>query len=124
MTINIKATSISLTPDITNYLDKQLQGLSKFTDPAGGSAKTQVELGRTTRHHEKGDIFKAEITIYRGKRTYRAESEADDLFSAIDGMKDQIINELRTDKKRKLHFLRKSGQRVKDFIRGFYAREK
>jgi len=120
MNITTKATNISLTPDITNYLEKQLQGLKKFIAPDDTAIKTQVELARTTNHHEKGDIFRAEITIYAGKMTYRAESETSDLFSAIDDMKEQISNELRTDKKKKLHFLRKSGQRVKDFLRGFY----
>ena len=123
MTINTKATNITLTTDVTNYLNKQLEGLSKFIDPKSEEVKTQVELARTTKHHEKGDIFRAEITIYSGKQTYRAESETTDLYSAIDDMKEQIVSELRNDKKRKLHFLRKGGQRVKDFIRGFYGRK-
>lgn len=122
MIINTKATDVTVTPDIADYLKKRIDSLSKFIDPEDSSVNAQVELARTTRHHEKGDIFKAEITIFSGKRSYRAEAEAVDLFAAIDMMKDQITQELRTDKKRKLHFLRRGGQQVKELLRKFYRR--
>ncbi len=119
MKINTKSTSITLTPDITNYLDKKLEGLKKFIDPQDPAVMIDVELGKTTRHHQTGDIFRAEINIFAPQKTFRAEAESSDLYSAIDELKDQIQNELRSDKKKTLHFVRKSGQKLKNFLRGF-----
>lgn len=121
MNINIKATGITLTPDIKDYLEKKLYSIGKFMDTASDAIKVQVELGRTTRHHQTGDIFRAEINLFADGKDYRAVAEESDLISAIDFMKDAILRELRADKSKKIHFLRKSGQRVKEFLRGLYG---
>ncbi len=124
MNINIKATGITLTPDVRDYLDKKLYSIGKFINPDSDTVKAQVELGRTTRHHQTGDIFRAEINLIADGKSYRAVSEESDLLSAIDFMKDTVLTELRADKSKKIHFLRKSGQRVKEFLHGFYKRNR
>ena len=47
MKINIKSTSITLTPEITDYLDKKLESLTKFIDPNNAAVTIDVELGKT-----------------------------------------------------------------------------
>ncbi len=119
MKINLKSTSITLTPEISDYLDKKLAGLDKFLDVNDSAVKIDVELARTTNHHGKGDVFRAEINIFAPRKSFRAEAESSDLYSAIDMLKDEIQHELRSNKEKSLHFIRKSGQKVKDFLRGF-----
>ena len=122
MVIKTKGTNIILTPDVSSYLDKKLQGLGKFIDPTEPTVLVDVEIGKTTLHHQSGDIFRAEINIHIGKKSFRAVAEESELLSAIDRMRDQILMELRQDKTKRLYFLRKSGQKVKDFLRGLYKR--
>lgn len=122
MTINLKATGITLTPQISEYLDKRLEGVQKFLPEGEGAFVANVELGKTTRHHQTGDIFKAEITVHFGGRTFRAVSERQDLYSAIDDMKDEITRELGSYKEKRLSILRRSGQKLKNILKGIYPR--
>ena len=117
MTIKIKGTGITLTPEITEYLDKRLEAVQKFLPKDSETFIADVELGRTTKHHQTGDIFRAEITIHKGKETFRAVSEASDLFAAIDDLKNEITRELSSFKKKKLSLLRRGGQKIKRIIR-------
>jgi putative sigma-54 modulation protein len=124
MRINIKTSSINLTPDISNYLDKRLSGLEKFFSKQEESAIVDVELARTSRHHQTGDVYKAEINIHIGKRAFRADKESIDIFSAIDLAKSQMEDELRSDKSKGLHLLRRGGKQIKDLIKNFNWRRR
>ncbi len=120
MKMNIKGTNVELTEDVRAYLDKRLTGLKKFLGEAGESGIAYVELGRTTQHHHTGNIFRAELTLESGGKSFRAVCEREDLRSAVDGMRDELFRELSSHKKKNISLLRRSGQRVKDFIRRFY----
>lgn len=124
MTINLKGTGVEITQEISNYLHKRLETIEKFLPEEGGALIADVELGRTTRHHQAGDIFRAEINLLMGSKSFRAVSEQADLFSAIDDMKDEITRELSTYKEKKLSYLRRGGQKLKTLIRRFYSVDK
>lgn len=120
MKINIKSTNLAVSPDINTYLNEKLKSVIKLIDQNDETAMFNIELGRTTRHHQTGDIFRAEINLYSQGGNNRAVSESSDIFSAIDLVKDQMLNELRGVKGKRLHFIRKSGRRVKEWLRRFY----
>lgn len=122
MKINIKGTNLSVSPDISAYLDEKLKSVTKLIDQSDETAIFDIELGRTTRHHQTGDIFRAEINLHRRDGNSRAVSETGDIFSAIDLVKDQILDELRGAKGKRLRFIRKSGRQVKEWLRRFYRR--
>ena len=86
MRLNLKATNISLNDDIRSYLERRLSNLGKLIDVEDPAVLIDVELGRSTKHHQSGDIFFAEINIHRGKEAFRAVSNRPDLKSAIDDM--------------------------------------
>jgi len=105
MKINLKATNIELTPAIQDYVDKKIGNLEKFlgsyNDP---SVQVWVEVGMTSRHHQKGNIFRAEIQFHLPyyKKGARAEAQAETLYAAIDGAHDEIkleINKIRDKRK-------------------------
>ena len=122
MDINIKATNIKLTPDISDYLDKLLRTLSKYINPEDTSVLLSVEVGKTTDHHLSGDIFRAEINLHISGADFRAVSEQGTLYSSIDDAKEEMTRELRRHKRKRLHLMRRGGARVKAFIRGVTER--
>ena len=63
MNINLKATNFELTPAIREYAEKKVKGLEKFRR-MDESVQAWVEVGRTTAHHLKGDVYRAEIQIH------------------------------------------------------------
>ena len=118
MNIHIKTTNLTLTPDIQDYLDKKIESFDKLIDPTDTSVSYQVELGRTSKHHKSGDIFRAEINLRKDGRQFRAVSEQDTLLSAIDEAKDEMLEELKSYKSKRTTLIRRGGAAIKDMIKG------
>ena len=96
MVINIKFTNIQSSPAITEYVEEKLNHIYKFIEKFDleGAVKAQVELGRVTNHHHKGQIFRAEVNLVLPHKALRAEHEGYDLHGAIDLMKDRLEREV------------------------------
>mgnify|MGYP001615987025 FL=1 len=119
MKINFKATNLELTPETLDYCREKLAGLDKLL--AGDeSVFLDVELGKTTRHHKQGQVFRAEMNLRTAGRSFRSEAIAEDLYAAIDEVKDELQSEVKRYRKKQGTLLRRGGRRVKDFIRGVY----
>jgi putative sigma-54 modulation protein len=117
MQISIKATNIDLTPALRDYTEKRLNNLSKFT---GGEPTLSVEIGKTTAHHKQGDVFLAEVSLVTplGKQ-YFASSSRSDLYEAIDDVRNEMMRELTSDKKKRDSLFRRGARKIKGMLRGF-----
>lgn len=114
---NIKTTNIKFTPEISDYLDKRLSHIEKLIDPNDTSVMCDVEIGQTTKHHQTGNIFKAEINLHIAGKQFRAEAEESTIFNAIDRAKDEIVRELRRFKSKRLRLLKRGGAKIKNLMR-------
>jgi len=122
MKINIKATNMDLTDEISTYLTERVESLSKFIDNKAqedGSVMADVEVGTSSNHHQSGEIYRAEINLTVSGQLIRAVSEKSDLFLAIDDMRDQAQNSITSSAGKKRDLLRKGGAMVKNMLRGF-----
>lgn len=118
---HVKATNMQLTEAISDYLSEKLKSLQKFIkSEMEGIAR--VEVGKTTNHHNKGDIFRAEINLEFGDKKFRAVVESDDLYKAIDQMKDDVVREVTRANKKRIHLLKRGHQRIKDVLKGIRDR--
>lgn len=92
MNINLKAAGFRLTPSIRENVMVKLAAIekliSKFDDE--GEIELDFEVSKTTRHHNKGDIFYAEANLELPKKLIRAESTKDELGAAIDEVKERL----------------------------------
>lgn len=89
MQANIKASNFQLTPAITEYIEKKLVMLEKYLgDLQPIACDFQVEI--ITRHHQKGDIFRAEINLELPGELLRIEKTEPDLYKAIEKVKDHL----------------------------------
>ena len=95
----IKGTKIDLTPEIRKEIDTKIGELEKFI-PAGTLASCYVEVERTTFHHKKGYIFRAEANIELPGRLLRAEARRETLSQALTELKDELQRELKKYKNR------------------------
>lgn len=117
MIINIKALGLDLTQAINDYLRDKLSYVEKSLGVYAEATQAQVEVGKTTKHHKAGDIFRAEINLlYRGKN-FRVAVENQDLYGAIDGMKDKIVQEIRKFERRQNSLFRRGGRVLKKLFR-------
>jgi len=118
MKINTKATGISLTPSISEYIDKKVMMLEKFFHNID-EVLINIEVGKTTKHHKSGDFFRAEIQIVANGQTYYAVSETDDLYASIDKVKDEMAQELSSKKRKTMRLFRQGGAKIKELLKNW-----
>ncbi len=117
MNIRVKATNVTLSPVMSEYVNKSLAKVEKAVgnDPA---IQCDVELARTTAHHQKGDIFRVDIHIVGSGLDEYASADREDLNVAVMDARDEIIRKLRTGKGKRISYVRRSGARVKAMMKG------
>lgn len=119
MNTHIKTTNIILTQAISDYVSKRLEKIEKLTRD-DSSVQCDVELARTTTHHNKGEIFRAEIHIVGSGLNIYNSSDKEDLYVAIDEMRDGVLRELKSKRKRDTSRIRRGGARVKAMMKGLW----
>ena len=119
---NIKTTNIEFTQEISDYLDKRLQSAQKLIDPNDTSVLFDIEIGKTTKHHQSGNIFRAEINLHIAGKQMRVSSEEATIINAINKVEKEIVRELRRFKGKRLRFIRKGGAKLKNLMRAIYPR--
>lgn len=117
MKINLKTKNFSLTQAIKIYLEEKLNSLDKFL-PSDESISANVELAKTTKHHQKGDVFRAEVNLTMPGRLIIAAAEQWDLRVAIDAVKDELQREIKTNKEKNLSLYKKGARMLKKLLRG------
>lgn len=128
MKINIKATNLDLTPAIREYIEEKVGGLEKFLTPKSidwepevgrPTVEAFVEISRTTKHHHKGPVYRAEINVpMPGQRkVLRAEAEQWDIRVAIDQIKDEIQIELKKYNQSQSAKFKRGSRMIKNLLR-------
>ena len=101
MKINIRANNLKITPAIKNYIEDKMSMVEKFLGKVEViNCDFEVEL--TTKHHHKGDIFRAEVNLEIAKDLLRVEKLEADLYKAIDKVKDHLIDVIKKYKEKKV----------------------
>jgi len=93
MNIIIKGTNLELHNDLKEYVNEKIGNLKKFIENESvdsNSIIARVELAKTTRHHQHGDIYKAEVNLQFSGKMLRGVEESDDIYKSIDNVKDEL----------------------------------
>lgn len=117
---NITTPHIELTEDLADYLQKRLDSCDKFL-PEQGAMTCDVELARTTEHHQQGDVYYAEVNLSIDGTLHRATATAESMHAAIDEVKDELQRELRRKKEKDATRFRKGARKVKNMMRGWFG---
>jgi len=116
MKIDLKTKNFEITPSIKIYLQQKLDSLDKFL-PNDENIFADVELAQTTKHHHKGDIFRAEVNLTMPGRLIRAVAEKWDLRVAIDAVKDELQREITMNKEKNLSLYCRGARLLKKLLR-------
>jgi ribosomal subunit interface protein len=109
---------MEITSRIKDYLFKKLDRVEKFIGADDMNALCDVELGRTTKHHKGGAIFRTEINLQVAGKNFRAVAEEEDLFASIDIAQAEIISELKKNKDKQVTAVKRGGAKIKSITRG------
>ena len=98
MQIDIKGTNLDLTQALKDYINAKVGSVEKFFDQA---LIARVDVGLTTKHHQKGNVFRAEINLeVPQKHLLRAEAVRDDLYVAINEAKAELERQVKKYKEK------------------------
>ena len=116
MNYNIKGTGLGITDELRSYVERQLAHADKLVGD-DTTAHTDVELEFS--QMRDGGKYRAEYTLSCGGSVYRASEWGTTLHEAIDLAGAALVSELRQNKKKRLHVLRRTGTAVKEYLRGW-----
>lgn len=125
MQINLQSKNIELTDTLKDYVLKKVTNFGKLLsdiETQKGEARVKFEVSKTTKHHKTGEIFHAECTININGQNFFGESDHEDLYSAIDEVKEQLFNDIGKNKDRKQTLFRRGASSVKKMLKGISKR--
>jgi len=76
----------------TNWISSQGKFVKRFDD---GLLRVHVDIGRTTKHHKHGEVYKAEINLVLPGKHLTASSEDSDVRVALVKAKKILAREIR-----------------------------
>lgn len=115
---HIKTKDFDLTPDVSRNVHEKLGVIEKYLEANGDKEiLAEVEIGLVSKHHKKGDVYRAEINVQSEGELYRAVSEKGSMAEAIDDLKDQIGKVIRRRLGKKDSLFRKGGRFIKGLLK-------
>lgn len=92
MIVTVQTRGMEDSPAVREYAEEKFMSLEKFFD---GIEKATITAGMISHHHQKGKVYFAEVTLDLPKKySIHVEKQAEDLYKAIDKVKDHCKVEL------------------------------
>jgi putative sigma-54 modulation protein len=98
--ISFKGTNMDLTDAIKKYVEEKLEAIEKLCVDFGEAVEIRIEVGKSTHHHAKGPYYRAEFQLSLPGEVLRAEEEEENLYAAVDAVKDQLRRQVKSYKDR------------------------
>ena len=125
MQINLQGKNVELTEAIKDYILKRVTNLEKILskiEVSGGDVSVSFDVAKNTNHHKSGPVFHAGCSInIKGEKFY-AEIDAEDLYQAIDMVKEKLFREISKNKDRRQTLFKRGALSVKKMLKGISKR--
>lgn len=112
--ISVKATNMTLTPELQELVNQKFLPLGKFVHEHG-DAKCEIELERVADHHN-GKIFRAEVNFFNNGKMYRTESTNEQIEQSIDIVRAQLRHELQHAHGKQKSLIQRGRRAIKDML--------
>ena len=114
MKLSLKGTNLKLLESTRAYVDQKLvRSAKKFIKDGDGLVLLEVEVEKTSAHHKKGEVFRAEANLTMGGVSLRAEATAEGLNEAIDMVEDELVGEIKKFKEKRRAKMLKGARQLK-----------
>lgn len=125
MQINLLGKNLEITEAIEEYVEKRITNLGKLLskiEDTGGDVMVHFEVGRRTNGQNKGEVFHADCNININGKKFYAEADTEDLYSAIDQIKEKLFRDISKDKDREQTLFKRGAMSVKKMLKGLSKR--
>ena len=117
MRVSIKTTDLELTSNISRHLEKTIKSLDRFVKNMNEVVWVSVEIGRTSRHHKSGKIYRAEIQVHLPGKLMRSEAVSNTIFQAINEVRGDLRRELKQYRGKKTSVQKRGFRKLKKIIK-------
>lgn len=120
MRTTIRQKDLEITPALQEYIERKVvQPVGKFLkrNAATDLPVLDIEVGRVTKHHHKGNVFHASATLTIGKRVLRADATDADIHAACDQLENELKREIGTFKSKASAMQKRAARAVKQQVR-------
>lgn len=125
MNIKLLTKNLEATEAIKDYALKRVTKLGKLLasiEKKGGEVKVNLEISKSTKHHKSGAIFHSDCTIVIDGKKHYLSVDKEDLYEAIDAVKDGLWNEISKAKGRVKTLQTRGARSVKKMMKGLSKR--
>ena len=125
MNINLQGKNIELTQAIHDYVVKRVTNLSKLLseiEEKNGEVLVRFSVSKTTKHHKEGEVFEANCSISIEGENFYSNVIMEDLYQAIDAVKENLFNEIEKNKDRRQTLFKRGASSVKKMMKGLSKR--
>ncbi len=125
MQINLLGKNLEITDAINEYVEKRVTNLGKLLtkiENSGGEVMVHFEVGRRTNGQNKGDVFHADCNININGKKFYASADKEDLYQAVDQIKETLFREISKDKERSQTLFHRGARSVKKMMKGLSKR--
>ena len=125
MKINFQAKNVEITGAIHDYVVKRVTNLEKLLleiEEKDGEVIVLFSLSKTTHHHKGGEVFHADCSINIKGKKYYSSVNREDLYEAIDVVKDNLYAEINKNKDKRQTLFKRGASSVKKMMKGITKR--
>ncbi len=125
MQINLLGKNLEITEAMSEYVEKRVTNLGKLLskiENSGGEVMVHFEVGRRTNGQNKGDVFHADCNININGKKFYASADKEDLYQAVDQIKETLFREISKDKDRSQTLFHRGARSVKKMMKGLSKR--
>lgn len=115
---------MELTEAIEEYVSKKVTNLEKLLskiEERGGEVDVNFEVGKNTKH-KSGEVFHADCLIKIDGKEFYTNLDKEDLYAAIDEVKQTLFNDIQKNKDRKQTLFKRGAMSVKKMMKGLSKR--
>ena len=116
---------MELTEAIRNYVIERETNLGRLLskiEAGDKEALVNFEVSKTTNHHKSGVVFHADCLINLNGKEFYGSADEEDLYVAIDEVKDKLFNEIGKNKDRRQTLFKRGAASVKKMLKGLSGR--
>jgi len=92
--IIINCKDFELTEAIESYATEKVVMLDRLLNQDDSSRNSHLRLGKTSNSHQSGKIFYAELSIHTAEKNFGSRVEAENIYEAIDLLKDDLFGNI------------------------------
>ena len=122
LNINLKAKNMNLTEAIRDYTEKRVTNLGKLLSKFPEKILVDFEVGKIIGDQRSGKIFRADCKISIAGKDFYSSSEQEDLYVAIDDVKEKLFQEIEKSQNKNRDLWRRGARSVKKMFKGLSKR--